>query len=126
MHRFTSRDDAGKAWIGPSHGGISPAERFAAYEETGLEPEKIVILQKAFALACRILEDNFGGLLMSDEDPQSWQEHLLERAENEQICRVCGCTQENGCPEGCWWVEPDLCSSCAERIKEEGGGEDGD
>jgi hypothetical protein len=28
------------------------------------------------------------------------------------VCRVCGCTDECGCPEGCWWVEPDLCSSC--------------
>lgn len=29
-------------------------------------------------------------------------------------CRVCGCTDICGCPEGCWWVEPDLCSSCSE------------
>lgn len=28
-------------------------------------------------------------------------------------CRVCGCTDNQACPEGCWWVEPDLCSSCA-------------
>lgn len=33
-------------------------------------------------------------------------------------CRVCGCTEELACPDGCWWV-PDpaglgeLCSSCA-------------
>lgn len=30
-----------------------------------------------------------------------------------QRCRACGCTDEDGCPEGCWWVEEDLCSSCA-------------
>lgn len=29
------------------------------------------------------------------------------------VCRVCGCTDQYGCPEGCYWVEPDLCSSCA-------------
>ncbi|MER8380682.1 hypothetical protein [Mesorhizobium sp. M1399] len=29
------------------------------------------------------------------------------------FCRKCGCTQEDGCREGCWWAEPDLCSSCA-------------
>ena len=34
-------------------------------------------------------------------------------------CRVCGCTDLEACPEGCWWVEDpqgmgDLCSSCAE------------
>lgn len=28
-------------------------------------------------------------------------------------CRECGCTDQLGCPEGCWWVEDDLCSSCA-------------
>jgi hypothetical protein len=27
-------------------------------------------------------------------------------------CRVCGCTDEEGCLEGCYWVAEDLCSSC--------------
>lgn len=27
-------------------------------------------------------------------------------------CRVCCCTDFRACPGGCWWVEPDLCSSC--------------
>jgi hypothetical protein len=30
-------------------------------------------------------------------------------------CRVCGCTNDNACPGGCSWIEPDLCSACAER-----------
>lgn len=30
-----------------------------------------------------------------------------------QTCRICGCTDEDGCPKGCYWVEDDLCSSCA-------------
>lgn len=36
-------------------------------------------------------------------------------------CRVCGCTEEVACPDGCWWV-PDpaglgeLCSSCAAAL----------
>lgn len=33
-------------------------------------------------------------------------------------CRVCGCTDEYGCDVGCYWIEPDLCSSCA-VIREE-------
>ncbi len=33
---------------------------------------------------------------------------------NEQKCRVCGCTQNRACRGGCYWVEKDLCSSCAE------------
>lgn len=32
----------------------------------------------------------------------------------EQSCRECGCTQNNACPNGCWWVEEDLCSDCRE------------
>lgn len=29
-------------------------------------------------------------------------------------CRQCGCTDENGCENGCCWVEADLCSECAD------------
>lgn len=33
-------------------------------------------------------------------------------------CRVCGCTQDRACYlekfGPCWWVEPNLCSYCAE------------
>jgi hypothetical protein len=28
------------------------------------------------------------------------------------VCRMCGCTDLQACPEGCWWVGPNLCSSC--------------
>lgn len=31
---------------------------------------------------------------------------------NERKCRVCGCTWDNACPGGCYWVEEDLCSRC--------------
>lgn len=30
-------------------------------------------------------------------------------------CRVCGCTDYNGCACGCFWVEDDLCSACADK-----------
>ena len=40
--------------------------------------------------------------------------------EGERKCRVCGCTDERGCPEGCWWVEDDLCSSCAGKEQDDG------
>ncbi len=29
-----------------------------------------------------------------------------------QICRECGCTDEAGCIDGCWWEDTDLCSRC--------------
>lgn len=45
-----------------------------------------------------------------------WDERPEVRPEGQQVrtCRVCGCTDERACPEGCWWVEEDLCSECAE------------
>jgi hypothetical protein len=32
-------------------------------------------------------------------------------------CRVCGCTDDHACPEGCSWVDRDhtLCSACEGR-----------
>jgi hypothetical protein len=33
-------------------------------------------------------------------------------AEPVRSCRHCGCTDELGCPDGCSWDEPDLCSQC--------------
>jgi len=41
-------------------------------------------------------------------------EEIVHPAE-EQKCRVCGCTQERACPGGCYWVEPTLCSTCADK-----------
>jgi len=38
-----------------------------------------------------------------------------EYEEAEQTCRVCGCTWDNACEGGCYWVEEDLCSKCAEK-----------
>lgn len=31
-------------------------------------------------------------------------------------CKACGCTQDNACEGGCWWVAPDLCSNCEGRL----------
>jgi len=87
-------------------------------------------LRVAFALACRILEDFLGLPTELDADELEcqggaeahgdrpgwacWQEYLLEITKTERICRICGCTQNNTCLGGCWWVDVDLCSSCAE------------
>jgi hypothetical protein len=27
-------------------------------------------------------------------------------------CHKCGCTDDNACEGGCWWVGPELCSRC--------------
>lgn len=32
-------------------------------------------------------------------------------------CRICGCTDDHACEGGCWWVEADLCSTCAAAME---------
>lgn len=50
-------------------------------------------------------------------DVRAWAEvHRTMRR-----CRVCGCTDEAACPGGCWWVAPDLCSSCADAERSAAG-----
>lgn len=41
-------------------------------------------------------------------------EKLPILASNERSCRVCGCTDNRACADGCYWVEDDLCSACAD------------
>jgi len=38
-------------------------------------------------------------------------------------CRVCGCTQYNACPGGCYWVEDELCSNCFDPEPDYEGGQ---
>jgi len=107
------------------------------YEDCGLSPEQVseaqaenIKIKKAFALACRILSDyldcpaadgdaNFPECNGENDECgagalwECWQRYIIERVENEPVCRVCGCTQYNACEGGCYWVEPDLCSKCA-------------
>lgn len=92
-------------------------------------------LRKAFALACRVLADftDCPGADAGADFPECfgeldecgnvdrwecWQRYFLERVQLEPVCRVCGCTQNNACPGGCSWIEPDLCSACADGRKE--------
>lgn len=28
------------------------------------------------------------------------------------VCRVCGCTDDHACDEGCYWIDDSLCSTC--------------
>lgn len=90
-------------------------------------------LQKSFALACRFISDNldcpksytnmdFRGC---NREPNEcghisrrwdcWQRYFRQRVENEQVCCVCGCTEDNACSDGCWWVKDDLCSACNDK-----------
>lgn len=46
----------------------------------------------------------------------------LKQAAQEGTCRICGCTDEEACPGGCTWVEPDLCSECVGKEETDGEG----
>lgn len=55
-----------------------------------------------------------------DLEPQEPEEDLFD-GDDGPVCRVCGCTDDNACPGGCYWVEDpecigDLCSRCAEKL----------
>lgn len=41
----------------------------------------------------------------------------MARRRKVPTCRLCDCTDAHGCPEGCYWVEPDLCSVCARMLR---------
>jgi hypothetical protein len=43
----------------------------------------------------------------------------LEATAGEQSCKVCGCTTDFACPQGCYWIEENLCSTCAHQSAEE-------
>lgn len=91
-------------------------------------------LQKTFVLACRILSDfDCPSIMMGtgwtecsgeygscgDRDQwECWQKYFVERVRSELVCRICGCTQNNACQGGCYWVEEDLCSSCVDKAAE--------
>lgn len=42
------------------------------------------------------------------------EQYLIQEEKSERKCRICGCTWNNACEGGCYWVEDDLCSKCAE------------
>lgn len=46
---------------------------------------------------------------------KSWGEWFVPE-DGARACRVCGCTENNACEGGCWWVEDDLCSSCVGKV----------
>lgn len=54
----------------------------------------------------------FGGLLGSGCTRAEAWETAADGLALKRRCRICGCTELQACDGGCWWVGPDLCSSC--------------
>lgn len=68
------------------------------------------------ALGKEPLPLNQWGMVLGFDD--EGDEEALEPLFDEQTCRVCGCTWDNACEGGCYWVEEDLCSQCAGKMEE--------
>lgn len=70
----------------------------------------------ALDLTCRELQRELTGRGGFDLDYwcEPCRRELVERGV--RYCRVCGCTDDDACPEGCSWVPTDLpgdlCSRC--------------
>lgn len=47
--------------------------------------------------------------------PEEAQALMAKTAGNIRHCRVCGCNDFHACPQGCFWVEHDLCSACQDQ-----------
>ena len=85
----------------------SQQEKANSFWEEGKKPEDVYafMLEKVVEAPFDFLRDASVILLMP----------VLEKAlDAQRRCRVCGCTDSNGCiPVSCYWVEDDLCSECA-------------
>jgi hypothetical protein len=46
--------------------------------------------------------------------PEEMTHPQFRSAGGEQRCRKCGCTRAVPCPGGCFWIEPNLCTNCAD------------
>ncbi len=49
------------------------------------------------------------------ERHETAQQECIDALDGVRKCRVCGCTDDHACPSGCWWVEANLCSACADK-----------
>ncbi len=67
------------------------------------------------ALGKEPLPLNQWGMVLGYDSEEDDDESLFD----EQKCRACGCTWDNACEGGCYWVEDDLCSKCAEKAEEQ-------
>jgi hypothetical protein len=55
---------------------------------------------------------------LAAEAERGYDPAAITRVRERRRCRFCGCTDDRACRGGCWWVEPDLCSTCAAAAAE--------
>ncbi len=40
----------------------------------------------------------------------------LSQKNKEGRCKYCGCTDDNACFGGCYWIKPNVCSNCVLKV----------
>lgn len=83
-------------------------------------PVRNALSRRANVYICNPCGRDEALLDMAGKEPLPLNEWAIVRSFDdmldEQSCRVCGCSWDNACEGGCYWVENDLCSSCAEKM----------
>jgi ParB family chromosome partitioning protein len=54
------------------------------------------------------------GLGRKKSSEKATRKKYLAQLPDLRVCQVCGCTDADGCENGCYWVKPDLCSTCVD------------
>lgn len=91
------------------------------YESRVLAPRDYLVVVREPAELTHVQAHPNGRVLLTIEGTIG-PDVLVDLAAGVRTCRECGCTDDNACPMGCWWVpDPqgrDLCSTCAIKLGE--------
>lgn len=114
-----SRPDVTGATVGPR----PPAPRVVRYLPSDTDPRTVELVTGMTALAAAnpslgVTVDPAALLATLATEPDLltmpagvWDGAAMVPAP--RTCRVCGCTDDDACEGGCWWVDADLCSACS-------------
>jgi hypothetical protein len=112
--RFKDRFDGAAAWA-----GLTPEQQAAIgavaleiiVNWNGCDAYEDRARTRPFEAADPLLLDRLHGLV-DDAIPATIVAEPVPSLLG-QVCRRCGCSQEDACADGCAWAEDDLCTACA-------------
>jgi predicted RNA-binding Zn-ribbon protein involved in translation (DUF1610 family) len=105
----------------PEDGYIFPCPR-CGHDRMDKNPVRNALSRRANVYICNSCGMEEALLDAAGKDPLPLNEWAMvqgfdsEDDESEQACRACGCTWDHACEGGCYWVEDDFCSKCAEKM----------
>lgn len=79
------------------------------------EPRRRAAAMAELEIGAALRDEAFNALpLIQEHHPQAIHGVPLLPSLIGGVCRECGCTENDACPGGCGWAEPDLCTACVE------------